>query len=104
MEDKIDMDKSFKNAKWFAVGLLVLILFILSIIGGVYISISLVVYVGLIITLIGTIWRCSSQTMLGPVCGIIVCALLILFGGLIEKIFGILYLIDCIKLIKGLNS
>ena len=102
----MDMDKSFKNAKWFAVGLLVLvlILFILSIVGGVYTSIALVVYMGLIVALIGTIFGCSSQTMLGPVCGIFVCALLILFGGLIEKIFGILYLIDCIKLIKGLNS
>lgn len=102
----MDMDKSFKNAKWFAVGLLVLVLivFILSFLGKTYTTITLVVYIGMIAALIGTIIGCNNQTMSGPVCGIIVCALMIIFGGIIEKILGILYLIDCIKLIKGLNS
>ncbi len=102
----MDMDKAFTNAKWFAVGLLalVLIVFILSFVGKTYTTMTLIVYIGMVVLLIGTILGCSNQTMLGPVCGIIVCALMIIFGGIIEKIFGILYLIDCIKLIKGLNS
>ena len=102
----MDMDKLFNNSKWFAVGLLVLVLivFIVSFSGNKYTTITIVVHIGMIVALIGTIIGCNNQTMLGPICGIMVCVLMVIFGGLIEKVFGILYLIDCIKLIKGLNS
>ena len=102
----MDLDKSFKNAKWFAVGLLVLVLivFISMLAQKEYTTSTLLIYIGMVVSLIGTIVGCNNQTMVGPISGIVLSVLLIVFGSVIEKIFGVLFLIDCIKLIKGLNS
>lgn len=101
----MDLDKAFKNAKWFAVGLLVLflIVFIMTIIGKSYETLTIITHMGIIVLLIGTIVGCHNQTMLGPICGIIVSVFLIIFSGIIEKILSIFYLIDCIKLVKYMN-
>lgn len=104
------LEKRFKDAKGFAIGLLILviILFVITLLLGKMSILSCIMRSILIGLLIGTIVGCKNQEKYGAICGIIFSIFLILFFGIpeimsigiIEIIFGILYLIDCITLIR----
>lgn len=98
----MDFEKALKNAKWFAVGILVLsiISFVLKIISGAASPLIIILGLAQLIIIILAIKGFNDEQMYGPICGIIVSVLLILNLNIISIIFGILYLIDCIKIKK----
>ena len=102
----MDYEKAIKNAKWFAVGILVLaiIVFGLRIFGGTLDTLSIVIGIAQLIVIIATIKGLNDNQMYGAICGIIVSVLLMLNRDIISIIFGILYLIDCIKIIKYMKN
>ena len=104
--DQEKFEKAVKNAKWFAVGLMVLaiIVFVLRIVGGI--SNTWIIATGIleIILIIATIKGLSDEKLYGAICGIVVSALLILSMDIISLIFGILYLIDCIKIVQYMKN
>ena len=102
----MDYEKAVKNAKWFAVGILVLaiIAFVLKVMGGTLNALSVVICIAQLLVIIATIIGLNDNKMYGAVCGIIVSILLMLNGDLISIIFGILYLIDCVKLVKNMKN
>ena len=98
------LEKSLNNAKWFAVGLLVLtiIIFFITLSNGSLNIISIISFVIQLALIIGTIAGCNKQMKYGPICGIIFSILMILSFNIINIIFGVLFLIDCIKILKEL--
>lgn len=102
----MDYEKAIKNAKWFAVGILVLaiIAFCLRAFGGTLDTLSIVVGIAQLVVIIATIKGLNDEQMYGAVCGIIVSVLLMLNRDIISIIFGILYLIDCIKLVNYMKN
>lgn len=54
--------------------------------------------------IVATVKGCSDKKIYGPICGIIVSILLILARDIIDIIFGVLYLIDCIKLVNYMRK
>lgn len=121
----MEQEKKFKDAKWFAVGLLVLVVIIFisnivkyntymnSLSNRLYgittgnfqeftsIIIPFIIHIAvLIITIVG----CHNKKIYGPICGIIFSVLLIISKDIISLVFGILYMIDCIALINFLNQ
>ena len=109
--DELKFEKSIKNAKWFAVGLLVLALigFIFQIMAVMASTSSATLFAILlrsvqISLIIATIKGCNDKKIYGPVCGIIVSILLIMAMDIVDIILGILYLIDCIKLVTYMKK
>lgn len=102
----MDYEKAVKNAKWFAVGILVLaiIAFCIRAFGGTLDTLSIVVGIAQLVVIIATIKGLNDEQMYGAVCGIIVSVLLMLNRDIISIIFGILYLIDCIKLVNYIKN
>lgn len=102
----MDYEKAVKNAKWFAVGILVLaiIAFCLRAFGGTLDTLSIVVGIAQLVVIIATIKGLNDNQMYGAVCGIVVSVLLMLNRDIISIIFGILYLIDCIKLVNYMKN
>ena len=102
----MDYEKAVKNAKWFAVGLLVLaiIVMIFRTVGGIVNPLIFVVGILEIAFIIATIKGLNDEKMYGAICGIIVSALLMLSMDIISLIFGILYLIDCIKILQYMKN
>ena len=94
--------KDVKNAKYFAVGLgaLIIIFFIINLLTGGTNIITRLAGILEIILIILTIVGYHKQKLYGPICGIIVSVLLIISQDIISLIFGILYLIDCIKILN----
>lgn len=102
----MDYEKAVKNAKWFAVGILVLalIVFCLNVFGGRLNKLSIVIGIAQLAVIIATIKGLNDNQMYGAICGIIVSVLLMLNRDIISIIFGILYLIDCIKLVNYMRN
>lgn len=102
----MDYEKAIKNAKWFAVGILVLaiIVFCFNAFNGKLNTLSTVIGIAQIVLIIATIKGINDEKMYGAVCGIIVSILIILNFDIISIIFGILYLIDCIKLVNYMKN
>lgn len=102
----MDYEKAVKNAKWFAVGILVLavIAFCLKVFGETLDTLSIVVGIAQLVVIIATIKGLNDNQIYGAICGIIVSVLLMLNRDIISIIFGILYLIDCIKLVNHMKN
>lgn len=102
----MDFEKAVKNAKWFAVGILVLavIAFCLKVFGETLDTLSIVVGIAQLVVIIATIKGLNDNQIYGAICGIIVSVLLMLNRDIISIIFGILYLIDCIKLVNYMKN
>ena len=102
----MDYEKAVKNAKWFAVGILVLavIAFCLKAFGRTLNTLSIILGIAQLIVIIATIKGLNDNQKYGAICGIIVSVLLMLNRDIISIIFGILYLIDCIKLINYMKN
>lgn len=115
----MDFEKSVKNAKWFAVGILVLAVIGISLrifmvssefndetVMGLN-TIGIVLGIAEIGVIVGAIKGFNDKKQYGAICGIITSILLIISMDIISLIFGILYLIDCIKILnymKKMNS
>lgn len=102
----MDYEKAIKNAKWFAVGILVLaiIAFCLRAFGGTLNTLSIIIGIAQLVVIIATIKGLNDNQKYGAICGIIVSVLLMLNRDIISIIFGILYLIDCIKLMNYMKN
>lgn len=53
---------------------------------------------------IGTIIGCNNRMIYGPVCGVVVSILMILTFDIIVAIIGIIYLIECINVIRYMKN
>lgn len=102
----MDYDKATKNAKWFAVGILILaiISFGIKVSHGLIDSLTIVIGIAQLIVILATIKGLNEQKLYGAICGIIVSVLLMLNKDIISIIFGILYLIDCLKISNYLKD
>ena len=102
----MDYEKSIKNAKGFVIGILVLaiISFCLNLFGGALNTLSIVIGIAQLFLVFATIKGLNEEEMYGPICGIIVSVLLILNRDIISVVFGILYLLDCIKIINYMKN
>lgn len=102
----MDYEKSVKNAKWFAVGILVLaiISFFFRIFVGTINGLYIIIAIAQLAFIVATIKGLNDNKKYGAICGIIVSVLLILNLDIISIIFGILYLIDCIKLVNYMKD
>ena len=65
---------------------------------------KLIVAIGLMLPFLGTIIGCNKRMLYGPICGVVVSILMILNFNLIDIILGILYLVECISLIKYMKD
>jgi len=101
----MDYEKAVKNAKWFAIGILVLVViaFCIRIFQGSLSLLPIVLVIAQLVVIIMAIKGLNDNQRYGAICGIIVSVLLMLTSNIIIFIFGILYLIDCIRLLNYMN-
>ena len=104
--DEQKFEKTLKDAKWFAVLLLVLnlIVFFIYFSTGDLNGISIIIKFFQFALFLGTIIGCNKRMMYGPICGVVVSILMILNFNLLDIIIGILYLIECTNLIKYMKN
>ena len=104
--DEQKFEKTLKDAKWFAVILLVLnlIMFFVYFSSATLNSISIIIKFFQFALFLGTIIGCNKRMMYGPICGVVVSILMILNFNLIDIILGILYLVECINLIRYMKD
>lgn len=102
----MNYEKAIKNAKLFAIGILVLaiITFCLNILSGASSALAIFLGIAQLVVIIAAIKGLNDNKMYGAICGIIISVLLILNRDIISIIFGILYLIDCIKLLNYMKN
>lgn len=104
--DEQKFEKTLKDAKWFGVLLLIFNLIILfaNISNGTFTGLAIIIKCLQIVLFLGIIIGCSKRMMYGPICGVIVSILMILSFSIIDIILGIIYLIECINLIKYMKN
>jgi len=104
--DEQKFEKTLKDVKWFSIIILVLVLimFFINLSSGALKGLAMITTILQIALLLGTIIGCNNRMMYGPVCGVIVAILMILALNLIDIILGIIYLIECINLIKYMKN
>jgi len=102
--DEQKFEKTLKDAKWFSIILLVLsvIIFVLSY--KTMNTISIISSIIQLALLLGAAMGCSKRMMYGPVCGVVVAILMIISLSILDIILGILFLIECINLIKYMKK
>ena len=102
----MDYEKAVKNAKWFAVGILVLALiaFCIKILRTPSNLLTIILGIAQLAAIIATIKGLNDNKIYGAVCGIIVSVLLMLNFDIISIIFCILYLIYCIKIVNYIKN
>lgn len=72
--------------------------------GGTLNTLSIIIGIAQLLVIIATIKGLNDNQKYGAICGIIVSVLLMLNRDIISIIFGILYLIDCIKLMNYMKN
>lgn len=104
--DEQKFEKTLKDAKWVSIIVLVLALIMtfINLYSGALKGLSIITTILQIALLLGTIIGCNNRMMYGPVCGVIVAILMILSFSIIDIIIGILYLVECINLIKYMKN
>lgn len=104
--DEQKFEKTLKDAKWFSIIILVLVLimFFINLSSGTLKGLAIVTTILQIALLLGTIVGCNNRMIYGPVCGVVVAILMIISFSLIDIILGILYLIECTNLIKYMKN
>mgnify|MGYP004587872049 FL=1 len=102
----MDYEKAIKNAKYFAIGILVLaiLVFCFNLFSGGLNTLSIFIGIAKLIFIFATIKGLNEEQLYGPICGIIVSVLMILNRDIISIVFGILYLIDCIKIVNYMRN
>ena len=104
--DEQKFERYLRDAKWFSVIVLVLVLimFFINLSSGVLSGLSIVITILQIALLLGTILGCSARMLYGPICGTIVAILMILSFSIIDIILGIIFLVECISLIRYMRG
>lgn len=104
--DEQKFEKTLKDAKWVSIIVLVLALIMtfINLSSGALKGLAIITTILQIALLLGTIIGCNNRMMYGPVCGVIVAILMILSFSIIDIIIGILYLVECINLIKYMKN
>lgn len=104
--DEQKYEKTLKDAKWFSIIVLVLVLimFFISLSSGALKGLAIVSVILQIALLLGTIIGCSNRMLYGPICGVVVAILMILSFSIIDIILGVLFLIECINLIRYMKN
>lgn len=104
--DEQKFQKTLKDAKWFSIIILVLLLimFFITLSSGALKGLAIITIILQIALLLGTIIGCHNRMMYGPVCGVVVSILMILSFDILDLIFGILFLIECINLIRYMKK
>ena len=104
--DEQKYEKTLKDAKWFSIIVLVLVLimFFINLSSGALKGLAIVSVILQIALLLGTIIGCSNRMPYGPICGLVVAILMILSFSIIDIILGVLFLIECINLIRYMKN
>lgn len=104
--DEQKFEKTLKDVKWVSIIILVLALIMtfINLSSGALKGLAIITTILQIALLLGTIIGCNNRMMYGPVCGVIVAILMILSFSIIDIIIGILYLVECINLIKYMKN
>ena len=104
--DEQKFQKSLKDAKLFAAGVMaiIIVLFVLTILSGEANAVVIVVRALQLGLIIATIIGLNKESKYGAICGILVSVLMIISRDIISLIFGILYLIDCVKILNYMNN
>lgn len=104
--DEQKFEKTLKDVKWFSIIVLVLALIMtfMNLSSGSLKGLTIITTILQVALLLGTIIGCNNRMMYGPVCGVIVAILMILSFNIIDIIIGILYLVECINLIKYMKN
>lgn len=104
--DEQKFEKTLKDVKLSAIVIWILIIasFVLKLINGTK---AMPLLIGIIINsalLLGTIIGCNKKRIYGPICGIVVGILMFLSWDIISMVIGIILLIECVNLIKNMES
>lgn len=105
--DEKKFEKLLKDAKYFSIIIMVIVLisFIVKLLssnlGG---PLSIILLILQVLLFLGTAIGCSNRKMYGPICGVIVSTLMILSFSIIDIILGIIFLIECMYIIKYMNN
>jgi len=83
---------------------LAIITFCLRAFGGALNILSIIIGIAQLIVIIATIKGLNDKKKYGAICGIILSVLLMLNYDVISIVFGILYLIDCVKIINCMQN
>lgn len=104
--DEQKFEKTMKDAKWFSIIILILVLvmFFINLSSGALKGLTLITTLLQIAILLGAIIGCSTRKMYGPICGVVVAILMILSFSILDMIIGVVFLIECINLIKHMKN
>lgn len=99
-------EKTLKDVKGVSIIVIILvaIMFFMNISSGALKGLALIIPIFQIALCLGTILGCNNRMMYGPICGVVVAILMILSFTIIDIIIGILYLVECINLIKYMKN
>lgn len=93
-----------QNGLLFGILVLSILALIISALGKSLSALSIILSIAQIVLIIATIKGYSEGKQYGAICGIIVSVLLILGMNIISIIFGILYMLDCIKILNYMKG
>ena len=104
--DPTKVEKKIKEAKIVALIILVInvLFFVFSFFFGQLSPLGIMIRLSVLAVIAATYIGYNQRKIFGPICGIIVSALLILNFDLIDILIGIFYLVDNITLIKYLKD
>lgn len=104
--DEQKFEKTLKDVKGVSIIVIILvaIMFFMNLSAGALKGLALIIPIFQIALCLGTIFGCNNRMMYGPVCGVVVAILMILSFSIIDIIIGILYLVECINLIKYMKN
>lgn len=104
--DEQKFKKTLKDVKGVAIIIIILVAITLfsNLSSGALKGLSIIIPIFQIALCLGAIIGCNNRMMYGPICGVIVAILMILSFSFIDVFIGILYLVECINLIKYMKN
>lgn len=104
--DEQKFEKTLRDVKGVAIIVIVLvaIMFFMNLSAGALKGLAIVIPILQVALCLGTVVGCNNRMMYGPVCGVVVAILMILSFSIIDIIIGILYLVECINVIRYMKN
>lgn len=104
--DEQKFEKTLKDVKGVSIIVIILvaIMFFINLSSGALKGLAIVIPILQIALCLGTVIGCNKRMIYGPVCGVVVAILMILSFSILDIIIGILYLIECINVIRYMKN
>ena len=106
MMDEKNLNRMYKDIKWFSVIILIglaIILLIEVISGSMSPSLIIIILIQMILLSL-TIEGCINKKIYGPIAGIIVAITMTIFLTLVSFLIGTILFIECVVLIKNIKK